>query len=68
MAEVVTDDDVRAAALQYVRKVSGFRSPSRTNNEVFEAAVAEITAATERLLGGLVIPARTAAQPSAPST
>jgi hypothetical protein len=45
-----TDDEVRAAALQYVRKISGYRAPSRANQEAFEAAVAEVTAATHRLL------------------
>ena len=44
------EDDIRAAALQYVRKVSGFRVPSRRNQEAFEQAVAEIAEATERLL------------------
>ena len=48
-----TDDDVRAAALQYVRKLSGFRSPSQANQAVFDAAVEEIAAATTRLLDGL---------------
>ena len=51
----LTDDDVQAAALQYVRKVSGYRKPSRANQEVFDRAVDEITAATERLLDSLVI-------------
>ena len=50
----LTPDDVQAAALQYVRKVSGYRKPSRANEEAFQAAVAEITATTERLLGELV--------------
>ena len=53
--EPVTDDDVRAAALQYVRKLSGYREPSRANEEVFEAAVDEIAVATRRLLDGLVV-------------
>jgi hypothetical protein len=53
--EPVTDDDVRAAARQYVRKLSGYRVPSRANEEVFEAAVDEIAAATQRLLDGLVV-------------
>ena len=53
--EPVTDDDVRAAALQYVRKLSGYRKPSRANEAVFEAAVDEITVATQRLLDGLVV-------------
>jgi hypothetical protein len=49
-----TDDEVRGAALQYVRKVSGFTKPSQANEAVFERAVAEITAATDRLLAELV--------------
>ncbi len=53
--EPVTDADVRAAALQYVRKLSGYRQPSRANAEVFEAAVDEVALATERLLEGLVV-------------
>jgi hypothetical protein len=55
-----TDDDVRAAALQYVRKLSGFRQPSKANTEVFVAAVDDIAAITQRLLDGLVVPARAA--------
>jgi hypothetical protein len=54
-AEVVTDDDVRAAALQYVRKISGFRAPAAKNAAAFEAAVDEIAAATARLLDSLEI-------------
>jgi len=42
--------EISAAALQFVRKVSGFRKPSRANEEAFEAAVREVAAATERLL------------------
>ena len=45
-----TEAEVEAAALQFVRKVSGYRAPSRANQEAFEAAVAEITRATRRLL------------------
>lgn len=52
-------EDIEAAALQYVRKVSGYRKPSQVNQPVFDAAVAEITQATERLLGGLVSRPRT---------
>lgn len=51
----VTDADIRAAALQYVRKVSGFRSPAAHNAEAFEQAVAQITAATADLLGSLQV-------------
>jgi len=50
---VVTAEDTRAAALQYVRKISGYRKPSKANEATFEAAVDEITAATERLLANL---------------
>lgn len=49
-----TDDEVRAASIQYVRKVSGFTKPSQANTAVFEAAVAEVAAATRRLVDGLV--------------
>ncbi len=50
----LSNEDVEAAALQYVRKVSGYRKPSRVNAAAFDAAVAEIAAATEKLLDGLV--------------
>lgn len=46
-------EEVRAAALQYVRKVSGYRQPSRRNAAAFEAAVEEVAAATTRLLAAL---------------
>jgi len=49
----VTDEDVRAAALQYVRKVSGFRTPAAHNAEAFDEAVDAITEATRELLGSL---------------
>lgn len=48
-----TDQEVEAAARQYVRKVSGVTRPSAANVEAFEAAVAEVTAATTRLLASL---------------
>ena len=54
-AEDVTDADVRAAALQYVRKISGFRAPAAHNAAAFEAAVDEVAAATARLLGSLEV-------------
>jgi hypothetical protein len=54
-----TAEEVEAAALQYVRKVSGFNKPSRANAEAFERAVGEVAAATQRLLDSLT----TAAQP-----
>jgi hypothetical protein len=49
-----TRDEIRAAALQYVRKVSGMQKPSRANEAVIERAVDEVAAATARLLDGLV--------------
>jgi hypothetical protein len=54
-----TDEEVRAAALQYVRKISGFTKPSRANAEPFERAVDAVAAASQRLLDELV----TAASP-----
>lgn len=50
-----TDDDVRAAALQFVRKLSGFRAPSKANAQVFDTAVEEIAVAAQRLLDGLEV-------------
>jgi hypothetical protein len=50
-----TTDDVHAAALQYVRKISGFRAPSRANAEAFERAVEAVAAATETLLDELQV-------------
>ncbi|MFV0136249.1 DUF2277 domain-containing protein [Streptomyces sp. HMX87] len=55
LAEQATDEEIRAAALQYVRKVSGFRAPAAHNREVFEQAVDAIAAATADLLGGLEV-------------
>lgn len=52
--DTVTETEVRAAALQFVRKVSGYRAPSQANTEAFETAVREITESTRRLLAGLV--------------
>jgi len=54
-AEVVTDDDMRAAALQYVRKISGFRAPAARNAAAFDQAVAEVAEATARLLDALEV-------------
>jgi hypothetical protein len=45
-----TDDEITAAALQFVRKVSGYRKPSTANEQAFEAAVAEVAAISRRLL------------------
>jgi hypothetical protein len=47
-------DEVHAAALQYVRKVSGFTKPSQANQQAFDTAVAAVTAATQELLDSLV--------------
>jgi len=54
--EPPTEAEMRAAALQYVRKISGYRSPSRANQTVFDQAVEEIAAATRRLLDELAAP------------
>ena len=53
-APPANEDEVHAAALQYVRKVSGFTRPSQANQETFDAAVAAVAAATHELLAGLV--------------
>lgn len=53
-----TSDDVRAAALQYVRKVSGFRTPAAHNAAVFDEAVERVAAATQELLDQLVVRGR----------
>ena len=49
-----TDDEVRAASLQYVRKISGFTKPSQANEAAFERAVEEVSAASRRLVDSLV--------------
>jgi hypothetical protein len=61
-SEPLGPEEVRAAALQYVRKVSGYRKPSQANEAVFDAAVEEVAEATQRLLDSLVVrtPARAA--------
>ena len=51
--ELATEEEIRAAALQFVRKVSGYRVPSRANEAAFEAAVDEIAEASRNLLGAL---------------
>ncbi|MFD6170439.1 DUF2277 domain-containing protein [Streptomyces coeruleorubidus] len=55
MPEEATEADIRAAALQYVRKVSGFRAPAAHNQEVFDRAVEAVAQATAELLDGLEI-------------
>ena len=56
----VTEDEIRASALQFVRKLSGFNKPSQANAAVFDRAVDEVAEAARRLLSGLqtVAPAR----------
>jgi hypothetical protein len=53
--QLPADEELRAAALQYVRKVSGYRVPSRLNQAAFEQAVDEIAIATKKLLNGLTV-------------
>jgi hypothetical protein len=48
-----SDEEVRAAALQFIRKVSGYRMPSAANREAFESAVDEVTLASRRMLDSL---------------
>jgi hypothetical protein len=62
--EQVTTEDVRAAALQYVRKISGFRAPAAHNAEAFQAAVDAVSQATADLLDRLEV----RAAPSRPAT
>jgi len=50
-----TDEEIMEAALQYVRKVSGYRKPSRLNTDVYNQAIEDITIATKRLLEDLII-------------
>ncbi len=50
---LATDEEIRGAALQFVRKVSGFNKPSKVNEAAFFAAVDEVSAASKRLLGSL---------------
>jgi hypothetical protein len=50
-----TDDEIRASALQFVRKLSGTTKPSRANEEAFNRAVEEVTAAADRLIHSLTI-------------
>jgi hypothetical protein len=58
-APPVTEDEIRASALQYVRKISGFTKPSKANEEAFDRAVDEVSAAARALLDSLVTTAPT---------
>ena len=62
LPEEATEDEIRAAALQYVRKVSGFRAPAAHNREVFDRAVDVIAQATAELLDGLEVRGQAARQ------
>jgi len=59
---IATDDEIRAAALQFVRKVSGFRAPTGKHQAAFDGAVEEIAIASQRLLDSIAenLPARRA--------
>lgn len=56
--EPVSNEEIEAAALQFVRKISGYRQPSRANREVFDKAVKDVADAARDLLEDLVTPAR----------
>ena len=62
--EPATDDEVRAAALQFVRKVSGYRIPSQANEAVFNHAVDDIASASRELLASLKTGARVSLKPA----
>ena len=59
MDHPATEEEIAEAALQYVRKVSGYRKPSRVNEEAFNAAVVKIARATQELLDGLNVQYKT---------
>ncbi len=59
-----TDDEIHAAARQFIRKISGFQKPSRANQEAFDRAIAEVTETSRRLLQS-VGPARAPKEPPA---
>jgi hypothetical protein len=54
--EIAEDEEIRAAALQFVRKISGYRTPAKRNEEAFETAVDEISAVSRRLLEAVTAP------------
>jgi hypothetical protein len=53
--EPATDEEIQAAALQFVRKVSGYRQPSKRNAEAFDRAVDEVASASKRLLDSVTV-------------
>jgi len=65
--EVVTSEELEAAALQFVRKISGTRKPSKANQEAFERGVREVAEASRRVLEGME-PRRAKPRSSAPVT
>ncbi|GAA4847102.1 hypothetical protein GCM10023235_24820 [Kitasatospora terrestris] len=67
MTPEATAEDVHAAALQYVRKISGFRAPAAHNREAFEHAVAAVAAATAELLAGIEVRGVTTPRSSTPA-
>lgn len=60
--EPATTEEFDQAALQFVRKISGFRKPAKANQDAFNRAVAEISLASQHLLDELTVPARPAAR------
>lgn len=66
--QAATGEEVSAAALQFVRKVSGYRKPSQSNQDAFDQAVRDVADATERLLGALHEGKRPARVTSTPSS
>ncbi|MFN8461105.1 MAG: DUF2277 domain-containing protein [Anaerolineales bacterium] len=56
MDHPVTEQEIQEAALQYIRKVSGYRKPSKANQEAFDAAIAEVADATRKMIGNLHAP------------
>ena len=66
-SELATDEEIQAAALQFVRKIAGYRSPSRVNLEPFEAAVDDIASVSHRLLVSLKEIREAQSKPGIPS-
>jgi hypothetical protein len=56
-SQIASEEEIRAAALQFVRKVSGFHRPSERNSDAFNRAVTDVAAAAERMLRSLSLPA-----------
>ena len=63
----VTDEEIRAAALQYVRKISGYRQPSQRNAAAFEAAVESVSEVTRQLLEAVETPKAAVGAPPVPA-